>query len=394
MAQDKSNVKYAAGSIIQMQGEKPKDSIYIVQQGTIRTEWILEKRIEDTGPGSMVGLISAFTELPPMETVTALSPVQGILVKKAHFEAFFKSNPTIVKKIFQTLAQQRHNLEYTLANAILRVDTDKASPQLPTSTENLYKLGSIYEKFGNNHTAYLAYKRYLYYHPGGADARAAEDRRDALAINAVEQPEYGPADVYRKYPKYSVVFFEGEPGNEFYLIRSGLVRAAKIVDDKRAMIGMARTGNIFGEAVLFADQPRNYTVIAHEDLEVLTITEDGLMNMLSTTPKMISHLMYCLAGRVWYASHRLQKLAEKEPGNRVLGFLALTLETEHLSLNFDGGHTFYFGSKELVEMAGLSDEEGKAVMDPVLASGVLVEQEDGKLFCPKVPSLSRAFVLK
>src|SRR4051812_27734140 len=54
----------------------------------------------------------------------------------------------------------------------------------------------------------------------------------------------------RNYKKGAFLFFEGDVGNEFYLIESGFVKIAKLEDDKEITLALFRDGDFFGEMAL------------------------------------------------------------------------------------------------------------------------------------------------
>lgn len=76
----------------------------------------------------------------------------------------------------------------------------------------------------------------------------------------------------RRYPAGSVIFAQGDPGTEMYIVRSGLV--ASVAQDKD---GDARRvyefgpGRFFGEMSIIENEPRSATCQAVEDTELLVL---------------------------------------------------------------------------------------------------------------------------
>jgi len=81
-----------------------------------------------------------------------------------------------------------------------------------------------------------------------------------------------------------VIFWEGAPGDEFYLILSG--RVSVIGDDLGRAKKIAELGRsaFFGEMAMVAHQPRSATVVALEACELLAFGRAALDRVLKDYP--------------------------------------------------------------------------------------------------------------
>ncbi len=89
-----------------------------------------------------------------------------------------------------------------------------------------------------------------------------------------------------RFAKDDVIIREGDPGTDFFLIRSGSVDVSRTSiatrsTDNLALLGQ---GNCFGEQALITDEPRNATVVAREDLEVYTLGKDDFREAVAASP--------------------------------------------------------------------------------------------------------------
>jgi CRP/FNR family transcriptional regulator len=385
---EEKSFSFQAGQIIMMEGEKPRSQILIIQEGSVRTVSTLDSKPEVTGPGSMVGLVSALVEQPPQETVTAVTNVKGFFVKRPMFKVFFKANPSIVIKIFQTLTQQKERLESILALILL----DKADLEhiQAADTAYLYRIGQCYEKADMTSVAYAAYEKYLSYNPSGPNAAEAQKRKDALSIKAKDAPVFSPGQIERQYPAGSVVFLEGEPGDNFYLIRSGMMRIAKTIEDTRIILGVLRPGNVFGETVVASGKSRSCSAIAHEDCTVMSINFKQLEAMATSNAPLAYHLISSLAARVWYSFREMELFNTEKNRDRIIGFLNLQLQVRHVDTNSDNPFRFDFSGAELLNMTGNDNDKGKEILGKALGSHILNEK-DGRLEVSRVIDLPKAF---
>ena len=87
-----------------------------------------------------------------------------------------------------------------------------------------------------------------------------------------------PAEVLQRcpwfkiYPPGSVIFRQGERGDEFFLIRRGKVRATmEDTSSGSREIGQLGKGDFFGDRSLLRDEPRPATVTAVDTVETYTV---------------------------------------------------------------------------------------------------------------------------
>lgn len=80
----------------------------------------------------------------------------------------------------------------------------------------------------------------------------------------------------RACPKNTLIFREGEPGNEMYFVEAGKVLIWKGEGVDRQIIGIIQRGDIFGEMVLFDSKPRMANATATEDTTLRVVTREQL----------------------------------------------------------------------------------------------------------------------
>ncbi len=63
----------------------------------------------------------------------------------------------------------------------------------------------------------------------------------------------------KEFPKGTVLFREGEPGKEMFVLQAGRVVITKTVRDEQKMLAVLGPGEFFGEMALISNKPRNAT---------------------------------------------------------------------------------------------------------------------------------------
>jgi len=75
------------------------------------------------------------------------------------------------------------------------------------------------------------------------------------------------------HPAGTAIIRQGDVGDKFYIVRRGHVEVAKTVDGKDTTLVNLGVGAFFGELALLNDEPRAATVIATEEVELLTLSQ-------------------------------------------------------------------------------------------------------------------------
>jgi CRP-like cAMP-binding protein len=174
--------------------------------------------------------------------------------------------------------------------------------------------------------------------------------------------DYKPEEFNRTYPKDSMIFSEGEPGDELYILQKGSVKIAKIVDNNEVLLAVLKTGDIFGEMSLLEAKPRAASAVAYEDCVVFAVNRANFERMIGTQPQIIARLTILLSERIWFIYKQLANTLISDPLGRMYDALQIQLEKNRVNGISSQPYTFDFGPKELMNMVGLPPGEGTLVL--------------------------------
>ena len=122
----------------------------------------------------------------------------------------------------------------------------------------------------------------------------------------------------RRYPKDSVVFFENEQGDFFFMILEGRIKVTILGDDGREVIlSLLGSGDFFGEMALLDNEPRSATAIAVEDTELLSLHRNDFQSVLTDNRSITVGLIKVLTARLRRANHQISTLALLDVYGRV-----------------------------------------------------------------------------
>ncbi len=103
----------------------------------------------------------------------------------------------------------------------------------------------------------------------------------------------------RALPKGDLLFSQGDPSNELFVISEGRIAiATRSSDGRESMVAVLEAGGLFGELGLFDDEPRSADARALPDSEVLALAYDDLRAVLQTRPEILWVIVKLLAQRL------------------------------------------------------------------------------------------------
>ncbi len=133
----------------------------------------------------------------------------------------------------------------------------------------------------------------------------------------------------KTYPKGSVIFLEGDPGDALYLILSGEVKVMILgFDGREFILSFLRAGDFFGEMSLFDDRPRSATVMTTEDSTFLVLHKQAFFNQVKHSSTILFKFILSFCARLRETDEKIGNLALLDVYTRVSkALLALGKDT-------------------------------------------------------------------
>ncbi|HON89140.1 MAG TPA: cyclic nucleotide-binding domain-containing protein, partial [Spirochaetales bacterium] len=258
-----SFVNFKKDSYIIVEGKQNADLFYIIKSGKVlvtkEVEVVEEEGGNVYGPGDFFGVISTMSNHSHIETARALTDVTLIGVHRDQYGQLIERNTPVAMKIIMSFSKRMRYLDEALTKITLK-NVAEADPS------HLFDIGEYYVKQSQFNQAFYAYYQYLKLCPSGTHAQMAKERMVKIKQFAKAVYLDGSAEEFNRfYPKDTVVFCEGMPGTELYIIQKGSVKITKIVENTEVLLAVLKPGDIFGEMALLENKPRSATAIAYED---------------------------------------------------------------------------------------------------------------------------------
>lgn len=154
--------------------------------------------------------------------------------------------------------------------------------------------------------------------------------------------------IVRNYDKGRIIFMEGEPGEAFFYVKSGLVKIFKLsADGREHILHILGAGHLFAEVTLFSNLAYPATAEIMEPSEIGMIRNSDLEKVIGENADLALQLIKYLNSRLMEAQNKVRNLAlfdtyartaqaviklSEEHGKKVTGGIELDLNLSRQEL--------------------------------------------------------------
>lgn len=125
----------------------------------------------------------------------------------------------------------------------------------------------------------------------------------------------------RSVPAGAILYQEGDPADEVYVVHSGYVRVSTTVRGLTRTLHEAGPGAVFGETALIMGRRREATAVAVEESRILDITRETFESMVKGNAEIAVRLIRKLASRLVTAHREIHTLLYRDPAARLASWL-------------------------------------------------------------------------
>lgn len=159
----------------------------------------------------------------------------------------------------------------------------------------------------------------------------------------------------REFPSGHVLFREGDPGREMYVIQSGRITVSKKVREVEKVLGMLTQGDFVGEMAIISNKPRSATATVADDAKLLVIDSKTFEAMVRANAEIAVRMIKKLTERLQEADKQIENLLLTDPVSRVIHHLVHQANRR----GGDAGAPVHvdLSVKELPPLLGLREEQ-------------------------------------
>jgi CRP-like cAMP-binding protein len=180
----------------------------------------------------------------------------------------------------------------------------------------------------------------------------------------------------KEFAQGTVLFHDGEPGKEMYVVQQGRVNVSKRVGGVDKILASLGPGEFVGEMSILSNRPRSATATCAEPSKLLVIDAKTFEAMIRSNAEIAVRMIKKLSDRLAEANEQIETLLFADGSSRVVHFLATAAEKTPRG---PAGHRIEILPSELAARVGVKPEQAKDVLGKLVKSGIVAVQADGFL---------------
>jgi CRP-like cAMP-binding protein len=126
----------------------------------------------------------------------------------------------------------------------------------------------------------------------------------------------------RDFPRGAVLFREGDPGAEMYVVQRGKVAISARVGAVEKLLTTLGQGEFFGEMSILNAAPRSATATCVEDCQLLVVDARTFEAMVRASSEIAVRMIQKLAARLADADRQIENLLLRDARARVVHYVS------------------------------------------------------------------------
>jgi len=191
-----------------------------------------------------------------------------------------------------------------------------------------------------------------------------------------------PLFTEKKVKKGTILFLEGDEGEELFLIKSGVVKIYRLDEFKEIILALFREGDFFGEMSLISTGlTRSATAETLEVCTLYTLKRSSFVQFMEKSPKLCLKLLETTMDRLRRANEQIYDLTFLGVRSRIMKTIIRLSEQHGISTEAGLVINVKLTHQQLANMVGTVRESVTKVLQELLDEGAI--QIDKKMITLK-----------
>ena len=201
----------------------------------------------------------------------------------------------------------------------------------------------------------------------------------------------------RRFAAGTVLFRDGDPATEAFLLQDGRVRLLKQAGRMERSLRVVRPGDLFGESALLRGAARSSTAVALDDVVALAFDHATFEQVLATSPEVAGRVLNQLIRRMRDAEDQIEILMLRDGQSKVVVALMKFAQQEQQAQadearNPLGQISLTLSPLELSAQVGLDVDTVKRIVAQLRETGH-IRIQDERVEVPNLDSLRDLYTL-
>jgi CRP/FNR family transcriptional regulator, cyclic AMP receptor protein len=192
----------------------------------------------------------------------------------------------------------------------------------------------------------------------------------------------------RDFPAGTVLFEEGQPGHDMYIVVAGEIEIRRRVGESERVLAVLGDGEFFGEMAILSGRPRSATAVVRSAARLLVIDGTTFEAMLRARPEIALRLIKALAVRLEATNQHVELLLLPTANHRVVQCLRHMAEeqlqlaaSQPMAPQLAAGTAIFVPRRpaDIAERVGLPVPEVEEVIDRLRAARLVLRAADAGL---------------
>jgi CRP-like cAMP-binding protein len=184
----------------------------------------------------------------------------------------------------------------------------------------------------------------------------------------------------------TVLFREGEPGKDMYVIQSGKVRLTRTIRGVEKTLADLPAGEFFGEMSIINEKPRTASAVVLEDAQLLVLDPRTFEAMIKANTEIAVRMIKKLAARLDIANAQIENLLLGDANSRIVH--ALITMCHGGPRGDDGAVVLGTSPDALAEHTSVDGKKTREVLARLERSRLVLPDPSGALRVPDVIKLA------
>jgi CRP-like cAMP-binding protein len=187
------------------------------------------------------------------------------------------------------------------------------------------------------------------------------------------------------FPKGTILFREGDTGEEMYIINNGKVKIFKEIGGVEKVLAILGQSDFFGEMSLLNKKPRSASAEVAEDAKILVINNTTFDTMMRNNAEIAIRIIRTLAKRLEDADVQIANLMIKDSNQRIIVTL---LKLSESGTKIDTGIFLKTDAEKISVTTGLEKDTVNEIIEK-LTKNRLIEITNNGILIKNVDNLKK-----